>query len=659
MSEQLSMFASGASPDVPQAEFLETNIPAEPEYEALDYQLADLMVELNDFVPDDEQAKKALNKTLRHCTLEISKSTREGQIAFEISTEQSTLIMQTTVVGEAGEYMPLIVDAGVDKIYLYLNRYWQYQQRLADQIKARIESIESLSKEQQAWVQSRLADYFSDDDSTETNWQKRAAELALENRFLIVSGGPGTGKTTTITRTLALLIEQRLQSSSNDQNEKTPKKVGGVLRQTQQPITSTNNNQLSDLKILLAAPTGKAAIRMLDSIREVSQSLQSELSLDENVLAQMPTHASTIHKLLGYKPNSAQFKHNRDNPLRADVVLVDEASMIDIALMSKLVDAVPEHAKLILIGDKDQLASVETGSVFADICAGLEDSENFSASLVTLKKNWRFAAHGDIGQCAIAANQGDSNSLLDVLNDASRTDAELIPPANMRDAELIKPWNNYFAAVNNPESSLQEIFAAFNQYRVLCALRRGLNGSQTMTSRIETALEKQDLITRRRSANLQQSSWYHGRPIMITQNSYSRGLFNGDTGITLIRDGEIKVFFMTAEGSFPDEGSSETDVGGSEFQSFSPVRLPAHETTWAMTIHKSQGSEFDQVVLILPQEEMPLLTRQLVYTGITRAKETVSLVASEDVLVAGVKAEVVKATRIASLVSPGDKEVVD
>jgi exodeoxyribonuclease V alpha subunit len=620
--------------DIPESDSLTPNIPEEPEYEALDYQLADLMVELNDFKPADEQELKALNKTLSYCTLEISKRTREGQISNEITLEQQQLLLQTTVVGEPGEYMPLIVETdneteigkGNNKAYLYLNRYWQYQQHLADQINARIESKESLSLEQQEWANKRLADYFKSDESLDTNerldeknWQKRAAELALHNKFLIVSGGPGTGKTTTITRLLALLIEQHLHTFEDVGQIESGKNPGG-----------------GSFNILLAAPTGKAAIRMLDSIREVSQSLQTELSLDESILAQMPKQASTIHKLLGFKPNSAQFKHNRDHPLNADVVLVDEASMIDIAMMSKLIDAVPEHAKLILIGDKDQLASVETGSVFADICEGLKDKENIVSPLVTLRKNYRFAANSDIGQCAIAANQGDSNTLLNVLNDSNRAGAELILPANMRDAELIKPWHNYFAVLSNPESSLPEIFAAFNQYRILCALRRGLNGSQTMTSRIETALEKQDLITRRRGYSQQgtnqQSNWYHGRPIMITQNSYSRGLFNGDTGITLIRDGEVKVYFPATDGA--------------DFISFSPVRLPAHETTWAMTIHKSQGSEFNQVVLILPQEDMPLLTRQLVYTGITRAKETVSIVASEDVLVAGVKAEVLKATRI-------------
>ena len=618
MAEQLSMFSGETPIGSIQDEMPPTELSTEIEYDALDYQLADLMIELNDFKPEDEKEKKSFNKTLRHCTLEISKNTREGKVFKVLSEVQQDILFQSSVVGKGGDYQPLIIDSG----NLYLNRYWKYQLRLAEQINARTAAKIGLNEDQKRWTEEKLAHYFNDQNfndqvkSSETNWQKRAAELALENKFLIVSGGPGTGKTTTITRLIALLIEQNLEKS---QIEKNTKKVGGVFS--------------PNLNFLLAAPTGKAAIRMLDSIREVSQTLQSVLGLAENVLTQMPTQAHTIHKLLGFKPNSAQFKHTRDNPLKADVVLVDEASMIDIALMSKLVDAVPEHAKLILIGDKDQLASVETGSVFADICAGLKDSNN----LVTLKKNWRFGEDSDIGQCAIAANQGDSQTLLNVLTDSDRTNADLILPADMRDAELIKPWKQYFDVLNNPNASLQEIFTAFNQCRVLCALRRGFNGSQTITTRIETALEKQQLIQRRRGANKQLSSWYHGRPIMISQNSYNRGLFNGDTGITLIREGEIKVFFPT---------SSDSNETEDQFKSFSPVRLPAHETTWAMTIHKSQGSEFNQVVLILPQEEMPLLTRQLIYTGITRAKESVSIVASEEVLVAGVKAVVVKATKI-------------
>jgi exodeoxyribonuclease V alpha subunit len=260
--------------------------------------------------------------------------------------------------------------------------------------------------------------------------------------------------------------------------------------------------------------------------------------------------------------------------------------------------------------------------------------------IITLQKNYRFKKDSNIGQLAQSANKGDSKTLLNILKDESKLDCKRLEPSTLTGTqlpeELTAPWDNYFKILNNPESSIAEIFQAFNQYRILCALRRGLNGSTTLSARIETALAKKGLIKQRPSFGQAQASQnaYPGRPVMITQNSYSKGLFNGDTGITLIRDGETKVYF-------PEEGEEHG------FKILSPVRLPTHETTWAMTIHKSQGSEFNQVALILPHEVMPLLTRQLIYTGITRAKEQVSIVASEAVLNAGVKTEMVRATRIA------------
>jgi len=633
-SEQLSMDFFTDNP--PPMEESEAKI-----YEPLDHQLSDLMHELNGDISYDKNSGEK-NKALKHCTLEISQHTREGQIAIECTQAQQSELLSTDVVGEAGDYKPLILDDG----YLYLRRYWQYQQKLADQIKARL----AVDEIDEAWASERLGFYFDDNDFGETNndkepdeinWQKVAAERALTNHFLIVSGGPGTGKTTTITRILALLIESHLKQGS--EKDKTTKNRGGGLENRA-------------LNILLAAPTGKASIRMLDAINEV----QGKLNIDGAVQAQMPTEASTIHKLLGFIPEKVSFKHNHNNPLNADVVLVDEASMIDIAMMSKLIEAVPSHAKLILIGDKDQLSSVETGSVFSDMCEGLtkeiltektsplspaggglgrgEKGQNKSPShIVTLQKNWRFAKDSGIGQLAGAANQGDSKTLLALLHDEDKQDCQLIAPSlinnNQIPTELTSPWDNYFQVLNNPKSSIAEIFEAFNQYRILCALRRGFNGSTIMSSRIETALEKQGLIKAKTSFG-QVQNWYHGRPVMITQNSYNKGLFNGDTGITLIRDGEVKVYFPEGE-----EGA---------FKSLAPVRIPAHETTWAMTIHKSQGSEFNQVALILPHEVIPLLTRQLIYTGITRAKEQVTIVASDAVLNAGVKTEMVRATRMAN-----------
>ncbi len=653
MIEQLNMDLFSDNP--PLMEEAEEKI-----YEALDHQLSDLMHALN-----GDKGSGEKNKILKYCTLEISQHTRDGQIAIKCSQTQQTELLKSHVVGKAGDYKPLILEDG----YLYLRRYWQYQQQLADQIKSRL-VVDYIDGDVKNWMDERLDHYFpSNEDDNEVNWQKVAAERALQNQFLIISGGPGTGKTTTITRILALLIEQNIKRVASSQ---TSPKNGDIIE-----LSVTKNETASSLKkgggglinkglnILLAAPTGKASIRMLDAISEV----QSKLNLPDAVQAQMPKQASTIHKLLGFIPEKVSFKHNLNNPLNADVVLIDEASMIDIAMMSKLIEAVPSHAKLILIGDKDQLSSVETGSVFAELCEGLsketlrenvsplypagrvlseveaenaskaEEAQTNSTHIVTLQKNYRFKKQSNIGQLAKAANTGNSKNLLNLLKDESKPDCNLLEPntinSNQIPQNLTAPWDNYFKTLNNPNASISEIFQAFNQYRILCALRRGLNGSTTLSARIETTLAKQGLIRLRGNFGHQSQNWYHGRPVMITQNSYNKGLFNGDTGITLNRGGETKVYF-------PTEGSDT-------FKSLAPVRLPAFETTWAMTIHKSQGSEFDQVTLILPHEVMPLLTRQLIYTGITRAKEQVNIVASEAIINAGVKTEMVRATRIAMM----------
>ena len=580
-------------------------------YEPLDFQLADLMQELN--------GEK--NKTLEECVLEISKHTREGQIAITCSQEQSEALLKTEVVGQTEDYKPLILDDG----HLYLRRYWQYQEELAQQIKSRLSqrlSESSFDQTAVTWQEKRLSNYFNADNISETekdeiNWQKIAAERALNYDFMILSGGPGTGKTTTITRILALLIEQFLEE------QKILKTGGGVL----------NHSQFHQYTISLAAPTGKAAIRMLDAIREAQQ----KLNLSADVQALMPKHATTLHKLLGYKHGSVQFKHNRHHLLNTDLVLIDEASMIDIALMSKLFEAVPPQAKLILIGDKDQLSSVETGSVFTDICDGLKAQDN----MVTLQKNWRFSKESGIGKLAIAANNSDSQSMLKTLQDKSISECRLLSPSIINQKKIsldfLQPWENYFSVLHNPQSSLAEIFTAFNQFRILCALRRGLSGSVYMNQQLEERFLKEGFINRGKNKN---KNWYHGRPVMVTQNSYNKNLFNGDTGITLIKNGETKVYF-------PDAIDAEEGA----FKSISPVRMPAHETTWAMTIHKSQGSEFDHVTLVLPNEIMPLLSKQLIYTGITRAKQKISIVSSTEILEAGINSEVTKATQMEAKLS--------
>ncbi|HIO93601.1 MAG TPA: exodeoxyribonuclease V subunit alpha, partial [Leucothrix mucor] len=560
-------------------------------YEALDYQLADLLAEL-------DQSK---NTVLYQTVLDISQKTREGCIALMCDTQQSETLLKTKVVTIADEIKPLVVDNG----FIYLYRYWSYQQRLAQQITSRLQV--EFDDVDQNWAKQRLQYYFSQDDVTttetntgeEVNWQQAAAALALSSRFLIISGGPGTGKTTTITRILAFLIEQNIKENK------------------------------AKLRFSLAAPTGKAAMRMSEAIRDSIQREGDKLSLE--IIEQLPQEASTIHRLLGYIPNSTEFRFNKNNYLAADIVVIDEASMIDLALMSKLFAAIPTQAKVILLGDKDQLSSVETGSVFTDLCATAnnqynaatrtylqaltgatfkrteENSEqsNIDNHIVCLQKSWRFDKHSGIGKLAAAVNKGDAKSSVSILKDEGFVDVELILSSEFKRNQLIEPWQYYLQAIKS-KADIDELFAAFNRFRILTALRRGMNGCVYLNTQLEKQLSQQNKLNTWKR-------WYHGRPIMITENSYRTGLFNGDIGITLIDEqGQAKVWFQSKEG----------------IKAFSPVRLPQHETAWVTTIHKSQGSEFEKVLMILPSEDTAVLTRQLIYTGITRAKQQLTVVVS-------------------------------
>ena len=572
-------------------------------YEPLDYQLADLLEELD----------QNNNKILRQMTLEMSKKTGEGCIALACNKEQSTALLKTKVVGNTEEVKPLILEQG----YLYLYRYWCYQQHLAEQIMARLQGeSEAIDPD---WGKQRLAYYFSQDEggsNNDINWQQTAAALALNTRLLIISGGPGTGKTTTITRILALLIEQNMQAK--------------------QPA----------LRFSLAAPTGKAAMRMSEAIRD--SMVREGDRLSKEITQQLPQESSTIHRLLGYIPNSTTFRFNKNNTLATDVVIVDEASMIDLALMSKLFEAIPVHAKVILLGDKDQLSSVETGSVFSDLCASAnnqysEEIQRYLQALtgkdvsltadkapsaidnhiVCLRKSWRFDEHSGIGKLSTAVNKGDMPSSVDILENTNYPDVKRVQSAELKRKQLTDSWEPYLHAIKS-KAELGELFNIFNHFRILTALRRGMNGCVYLNKHVEKQLSQQNKLNTWKR-------WYHGRPIMITQNSYRTGLFNGDIGITLIDEqGQAKVWFQSKEG----------------VKAFSPVRLPQHETAWATTIHKSQGSEFEKVLMILPTEDTAVLTRQLIYTGITRAKQQLVLVAHKHVLKLGIERETPQATQI-------------
>ena len=462
--------------------------------------------------------------------------------------------------------------------------------------------------------------------AADIDWQKAAAALALRQRLVVLSGGPGTGKTTAVVNLLACLVEQ-------------------------QP----------GCRIALAAPTGKAAARMAEALRDRARHLPAALR------AQLPTEAFTVHRLLGAAPGLST--PTAATLLPIDVLVVDEASMLDLALATRLVEALPAEARLVLLGDKDQLAAVESGAVFAELSADPRLSEAavreiaavcgttpaavaatlgaasaatsagasrgittappaLPDSVVWLQRNFRFAAGTGIGRLAADISAGRTEAALATLRDPAQapslrwldaghgggTDSALLPA-------IAAGYADYFAALRRDPTDATTVAAAFGRYRVLCALRSGPRGVQAInehTGRLaQAALDIGPPGT-------PLPAWYAGRPVMVLRNDYLLKLFNGDIGITLPGpDGALAVHFPEAGGGW---------------RRIAPARLPPHETAYAMTVHKSQGSEFDGVLVLLPEHRSRVLTRELLYTGITRARHHVAISAPADVLAATIAA---------------------
>ena len=488
---------------------------------------------------------------------------------------------------------------------LYLQRYFRYEMRLAEQLKA-LAKTRDAGPECRAEVDSCFGKRPETD--SETDWQRRAAEMALKQPLTLISGGPGTGKTSTVARILGLFLL------------------------TLGP----------DLQIALAAPTGKAAMRLRESI---AASLAS-LPFPEAISQKIPTSASTLHRLLGVRRHSPHFRHTHANPLPWDVVVVDEASMVDLAMMSKLVDALKPEARLVLLGDKDQLASVESGAVLADCIQALPDNT------VTLQKSYRF--NREISAFARAVNDNDSAGAWAMLNNTSLEPATVgllqEPPADFISSRYHPYLQKAQALKGESDDDIRQLFQCFNRFRVLCATRRGPGGVEALNRQVEQDLATQGFLSMaggRASAVLgsrdtgasmpgghasavlgsrdtgasMPGGWYPGRPVMILNNDYSLNLFNGDVGICLPdrgtpEPGGFKVWFEQEDGSL---------------KGYQPYRLPPCETVFAMTIHKSQGSEFGEVLVVLPPTDTLLLTRELIYTAITRAR-TKALIAGDQAI---------------------------
>ncbi len=598
-------------------------------------------------------------------------------------------ISGSSAVGDGSCTTPMVLT----DTRLYLLRFWRYEQNIAAGISQRLTPQPTDDDK----LSHALDTLFGTADSDEVNYQKVACAVAARNRFSVITGGPGTGKTTTVVNLLAAL-----QSLACVRSGRAP-------------------NSDIYLKIRLSAPTGKAAARLSESISGAVERVPLSALPGNPKRSSIPTEVTTLHRLLGSRPGSRQFRYHEDNPLPLDILVIDEASMVDVDLMASVFAALPPSACLIMLGDKDQLASVDAGAVLGELCerasqghyqpdtlnwlasvtgyrlpGELEDSSGraLDQSVAMLRKSYRFDEHSGIGRLARATNDREldrsliqqcrsgefpdvawlgRHDLITQAKDVPRQDA-LAPLARharsgspekfasdgegrMANGELIAPPVGYghylrIMAEERPTATDAErdrpawdhwagnVLQAFGQFQLLCALRKGPFGVEGLNHQVAAELHGAGLIART-------EGWYPGRPVLVTGNDYNLGLMNGDIGVTLSvpwdrsPSGDV---MDTLRVAFPASDGSNT------IRWISPSRLQAIETVYAMTVHKSQGSEFTHACLVIPDRLAPVLTKELIYTGITRARHWLSLaVANEGVLGEASARGVIRASGLASL----------
>ncbi|WP_417441471.1 exodeoxyribonuclease V subunit alpha [Idiomarina sp.] len=542
-----------------------------------------------------------------------------SELFRQFGTDVEAVLIQSHCVDVDGKgNQPLVLSGGK----LYLRRYWQYEAFIENDLQARMSDRPVTNDD---LLKSTLAKLFAQaggEKTNDINWQRVACANTVRNRFSVITGGPGTGKTYTVVRLLTALQHQTLFLG------------------------------LPPLRVSLAAPTGKAAARLTESIESELNRLRGDAKLAtlKDALDSIKPEGKTLHRLLGVKPNSRAFKHRADNPLRTDVVIVDEASMIDIEMMAALLKATPKNARLVLIGDKDQLASVEAGAVLGNLCEGADeghyntdtaqwlqqvaDTPTFPGDLidergkqrlqhvVKFRKSYRFK--GPIADLANAINQQDNAATKQELEKAKHADEDY--PVSLHEVSSlddpafealirgsltlhVRHNTDTTADANNINDIAVEALQNLSNFQILTALREGPWGVKAVNQKVGDIL------------GVNANTWYEGRPVMVTKNDYGLKLNNGDIGLTFKdpEHGHLRV-------AFPDQTNKSENKG---VRWVLPSRLTHIETVYAMTVHKSQGSEFKHTVMVLPDHDSPVLSKELLYTGITRAKERLSLVGGD------------------------------